>query len=579
MEDKKDIKEEEKLYHDMDNDDFNYLNISSIKNKNSISSSDKDEDETLFNYELLNVNFSTFLYPNSDEIREIKIINENHFYFKLTEKIPNFLNIINEFNDNKFNFSDIDEETLIYQNSDETPEIKIKNENPFNFKSTEIIPNYLNNINEFDDNKFNLCRNCNNNNNAYYCQRCKKNLCIYCREFKKECNHELINLQNLKNEANKAIKNIHDIFMKIFINKNEIDKPVDISNLINNLKGQEDLKIINRIIRAKYINFFHYNNIFECKKYLENRYNSCFNKSCLIIYYYPEKLKIGEDIQIFGDDFVENNKDKLFLIINNEYSDLTSKTKIIDEYLEIIIVQKSEDEIKNLSCMFQNCIYLKDFDTYKDHDLINFNNAEDISFMFNGCTKIETLDLRLFGSFENVINMDSVFSECNNLIEIKGIELWNTVKVKIMASMFNGCEKFERINGIENFNTQNVIDFSEMFCNCQGLVIIPEIKNWEMEKAENLKGMFKECLSLEELPDISKWEIKDVKNMEGMFSGCRSLKTSPDFSKWYLKNVENINEMFKDCCSLEELPNISKWRLKGKVKKSRMFIGCKNFNK
>ena len=277
MEDKKDIKEEEKLYHDTDNDDFNYLNISSIKNKNSISSSDKDEDETLFNYELLNVNFSTFLYPNSDEIREIKIKNENHFYFKSTEKIPNYLNIINEFNDNKFNFSDIDEETLIYQNSDETPEIKIKNENPFNFKSTEIIPNYLNNINEFDDNKFNLCRNCNNNNNAYYCQRCKKNLCIYCREFKKECNHELINLQNLKNEANKAIKNIHDIFMKIFINinKNEIDKPVDISNLINNLKGQDDLKIINRIIRAKYINYFHYNNILECKKYLENRYNSC----------------------------------------------------------------------------------------------------------------------------------------------------------------------------------------------------------------------------------------------------------------------------------------------------------------
>ena len=179
MEDKKDIKEEEKLYHDTDNDDFNYLNISSIKNKNSISSSDKDEDETSFNNELLNVNFPTFLYPNSDEIPEIKIKNENHFYFKSTEKIPNYLNIINEFNDNKFNFSDIDEETLIYQNSDETPEIKIKNENPFYFKSTEIIPNYLNNINEFDDNKFNLCRNCNNNNNnAYYCQRFKKNIYI-----------------------------------------------------------------------------------------------------------------------------------------------------------------------------------------------------------------------------------------------------------------------------------------------------------------------------------------------------------------------------------------------------------------
>ena len=172
----------------------------------------------------------------------------------------------------------------------------------------------------------------------------------------------------------------------------------------------------------------------------------------MIINYNSELFKIGDEIQIFGDDFVENNRDKFKLIINNEYSDLKSTTIIKDKYLEIILVQKSKTIIQD------------------------FNNVENINFMFNGCTEIKKLDLTLFGSFENVINMDSVFSECNNLIEIKGIELWNTVKVKIMASMFNGCEKFERINGIENFNTQNVIDFSEMFCNCQGLVIIQEIE-------------------------------------------------------------------------------------------------------
>ena len=72
--------------------------------------------------------------------------------------------------------------------------------------------------------------------------------------------------------------------------------------------------------------------------------------------------------------------------------------------------------------MYVSKLYLQDFDTYRDHNLIDFNNVEDISFMFYECTEIKILDLTLFGLFENVINMDSVFSECNNLIEIIGIK-------------------------------------------------------------------------------------------------------------------------------------------------------------
>ena len=78
-----------------------------------------------------------------------------------------------------------------YPNLNEIPVLKIKNKKYF--KSGEKIKNYLNNIKEFDDSKYNRCRNCNKNNNAFYCQICKKNLCINCSENKKECKHELKN--------------------------------------------------------------------------------------------------------------------------------------------------------------------------------------------------------------------------------------------------------------------------------------------------------------------------------------------------------------------------------------------------
>ena len=76
----------------------------------------------------------------------------------------------------------------------------------------------------------------------------------------------------------------------------------------------------------------------ECKKYLENRYKKCFKEGCLLIKYNIQELQIGNEIQLFGDDFVENNREKFFLIINNEYLPFASRTIIRDEYLEVILV-------------------------------------------------------------------------------------------------------------------------------------------------------------------------------------------------------------------------------------------------
>ena len=486
----------------------------------------------------------------------------------------------------------VKERDLPYPDLNEINKIEIKNEEYF--KSEEKISNYLKNKNKYDDKKYNRCKICNNNDNFYYCTKCNLNLCVNCSKNNKECNHVLINLENFKIEANESINDINRIIRKIFIKpkkENHGEKSIkirDVNNLdisenkdeidesIESHKKQDDLELIERIIKADYNNYFHYNNILECKKYLENRYFRCFNKCCLIINYNSELFKIDDEIQIFGDDFVKNYRDKFALIINNEYSDhLIPNTKIKDNYLEVILVQNSEDEIKDLSCMFQNCVFLKNFEEYKGHKLINFKDVEDISYMFNGCTEIKILDLILFPSFEKVTKMESVFSDCRNLTEIIGFDQWNTNKVKTMASMFNGCEQLDKINGIKRFKTKNVTDFSEMFCNCEKLKIISDIKGWDMEKAKNLNGMFKNCVNLKDLKYIS-WEPKNIKTMEEMFSGCKSLENLPDFSKWNMKNVENINEMFKDCRSSKNLPNISEWNLKGKVKKSRVFDGCKN---
>ena len=516
-------------------------------------------------------------------------------------EVQNIQEIVNNIN----NINGINKKDLSYPDLEEIPLIKIKNDEYL--KSEVKISDYFNRINidnnnnKFYDRRYNLCNNCHVNNNVYYCHNCKKNLCNECHENIDICDHismDIIELGESSKNVDIAKKSIDEIINKIYMkpkqekskeklqtiydekdlnidqNKKEIDNPID------SYKKTDDIELIQRIIRANYINYYHYINIFECEEYLKNRYDKCFNKCCLKINYKVPKNR--DEIQIFGDNFVKNNKDKLFLIINNRYSELISTKKILkDDYLEVILVQKSDIKITNLSYMFQECIYLNNFEKFKFHDLIDFNDVEDISYMFNKCNIIKELNLNLFGSFKKVKSMEGTFSKCTLLKKINGMDKWNTKNVETMAGMFKECLDLSSIEGIEIFDTRNVKDFSEMFSKCETLENIPDISNWDMGKAKSLNGMFKKCRNLEKLPNISNWSktIKNIITMEKMFKECSKIKNLPDFSQWDMSNVENISEMFKGCRALTSFPDYSKWKnLKKIVNTDGVFENCPYYN-
>ena len=497
---------------------------------------------------------------------------------------PNSANISEESNTN-VNIGELSDINL-----NEIIRIEIKNKNYF--KSGGKISDFLKDKNKYNNEIFNNCENCNiNGNNAFYCKKCKKNLCPKCRDNEERCQHEVINLLEKNEECNTIKDDIYNMIYKLLFkleqiqnkeksdkiyNENELNTDINkriIEESIDNFKEQNDFKLIKRIIKADYINYIHYQNILECNRYL--LYLLCFGKHCLIINYNTRNLNIGIEIRLFGDDFVENNRDKFFLVINNKYSELNSKTiiKDNDNYLEVILVKKSEDVIKNLSSMFKACINLKNFEKYDDHDLIDFNEVEDISSMFENCTQ-ETIDLEIFGSFKNVVSMANIFSGCKNLTKITGIEKWDTKNVQTMESMFNRCRAITDIEGIKDFDTHNVIDFSDMFRGCENLTNIP-IGKWNMEKAKKLSGMFKECRHLVELPGISGWTIKNVTKMEGMFNGCSALTSLPELSNWDISKIKNVKEMFNGCRVLTNFPDYQRFKnLYGNVKKTGIFDDC-----
>ena len=178
----------------------------------------------------------------------------------------------------------------------------------------------------------------------YYCQECKKNLCDLCET--EHNNHNYFSLNKLiKNKEN----NINELRIKIdslkqqindiIIKFNKVMKNLEIyyninKNIIKNYnkknKNYEVLMNINNIyyyneIVKKDINQIINENKIENKiKYIYNIYDKMItkeNENEIII-----KYKIGKEdkIRIFGDKFVENNKDNFKMIINNNSCELSS---------------------------------------------------------------------------------------------------------------------------------------------------------------------------------------------------------------------------------------------------------------
>ena len=121
-----------------------------------------------------------------------------------------------------------------YPNKDEIPLIKIKDENYF--ESGEKIENYINNLVEFDDSKFNKCAIYKENQNNYFCENCHINICDICYKICKSNNHILINLFEKVKLISDYIINIRKIFAEYFI---ILDKEKNKSGIIKKNKNYD----------------------------------------------------------------------------------------------------------------------------------------------------------------------------------------------------------------------------------------------------------------------------------------------------------------------------------------------------
>ena len=164
------------------------------------------------------------------------------------------------------------------------------------------------------------------------------------------------------------------------------------------------------------------------------------------------------------------------------------------------------------------------------------------------------------------------FSGCKNLTDIKGIENLNTEKVTSMIYMFDGCTKLESLD-LTNFNTAVVKSMTYMFYNCSTLTSL-NLSNFNTAKVTDMSSMFEGCTKLASL-DLSNFNTEKVMYMSNMFYNCSAL-TSLDLRKFNTAKVTEMNNMFYNCSALTTIFASDKFVTDLVTSSVDMFSGCKN---
>ena len=200
-------------------------------------------------------------------------------------------------------------------------------------------------------------------------------------------------------------------------------------------------------------------------------------------------------------------------------------------------------KVTNMGNMFEGCSALTSLDLTK----FNTANVTDMSFMFKGCSALKSLDLTNFNT-ANVTNMSNMFKGCSALTSL-GLTNFNTAKVTEMGNMFNGCSALKSLD-LTNFNTAKVTEMGNMFNGCSALTSL-DLTNFNTANVKFMDYMFNGCSALTSL-DLTNFNTAKVTYMNNMFEGCSALTTIYASDKFDTDNVWNGLDMFTGCKSLKD---------------------------
>ena len=115
-------------------------------------------------------------------------------------------------------------------------------------------------------------------------------------------------------------------------------------------------------------------------------------------------------------------------------------------------------------------------------------------------------------------NANGMFNNMKNLIDISGLDSFDTLETKNMSWIFSGSG-ITNLDYLEKWDVSNVTDLSFAFTYSPELKNMTGIEKWNVSNVKTMRQLFSSCIKLEEV-DLSEWEtpsLEDISNMFGMW--------------------------------------------------------------
>jgi len=262
---------------------------------------------------------------------------------------------------------------------------------------------------------------------------------------------------------------------------------------------------------------------------------------------------------------------------------------------------------------------LSELETITGLEYLNTANVTDMSFLFDHCQKLTSLDLSNFNTAK-VTNMNRMFSNCSNLKAIYASDKFKTAAVTKSENMFSYCNSLSgdidwtsdkatdktyaktgggyfRDKAYDNRPYVKYADGTLTF-RCGYKKILGE-NEYELNSGEKLPkwnthntkiskvvfeasfanarptscyAWFQNFIKLKQIEGIENLNTENVTNMSDMFYSCSGL-ISLDVTHFNTANVTSMRGMFDGCSGLISL-DVTHFNTANVTSMSYMFYGC-----
>jgi surface protein len=195
----------------------------------------------------------------------------------------------------------------------------------------------------------------------------------------------------------------------------------------------------------------------------------------------------------------------------------------------------------------------------KDWDVSGISN---ISYMFDKCIRIDSLEALRDWDVRNVMNMRNAFSGMHALTSLEPLSGWITSSLTNMISTFSARiddSTFRRetgystmdssaltsLHGLEGWDVDGVTTMYSIFGYNNGLSDISALSGWHTDSLTTSADAFRNT-SITSVEAIRGWNMSSVTNVSDMFNGDLVITSLSPLNDWTFDNSPTMLRTFND---------------------------------